>query len=215
MKLLYNLQNDDFKIEMCKLSKENLDFLQSFTRHNPMSVARPWGGIVFARLFLAWFLPETVKKILYLDIDTLIRGSLDALYNADLQGNPLGMVMGVVPEYGYNSGVILFDLDKIRSIPNIQEKLIDHLKKYAINYFLPDQTTINRFYAGKITNLEFKYNYPPAPGNLGRDLKNLQNAVIWHFYNQQIKPVIFDDQGLSLVEWNSYISQYYNNINKK
>jgi len=206
---LFKLQSDDFRIETCKLPSHELNFLQSFTRHRPESVARPWSGIVYARLFLPWYLPESIDKILYIDIDTLIRGSLDELYNTDLKNNPLGMVMGVVPEYGYNSGVILFDLKKIRSMPNVKDELIDHLRKYSIRYFLPDQTTINRFYANQITDLDFKYNYPPAPGTLGSDLINLGNAVIWHFYNQSTKPFVFDDQGISLVEWNKYISEYY------
>ena len=209
---LLKLQDETFKIEMCKLPDIELNFLQQFTRHDPNSIARPWGGIVFARIFLPWYLPEFVERVVYIDSDTLVRKDIQNLYDTDLQKNPIGMVMGIVPEYGYNSGVIVFDLKMLRSMKNLKEDIIDHMKKYTRSYFLPDQTTINRFFAGKITPLDLKYNYPPAPGSLGRDPINLGNAVIWHFYNQGIKPVIFDDQGVSLVEWNNYISDYYKSI---
>ena len=52
-------------------------------------------------------------------------------------GKSYGMVMGCIPEYGFNSGVILTDLDKIRK-DDKWDALREHLAKHALSYFLPD-----------------------------------------------------------------------------
>lgn len=110
--------------------------MQQFTKQDPTSNARAWGGIVYARLWLAkWMMNE--DRCLYLDSDTMVRGDLYELYQTDMGDKSYGIVMGCIPEYGYNSGVILMDLKKIREA-NKWEALNEHLAKYAKTYFLPD-----------------------------------------------------------------------------
>lgn len=85
------------------------------------------------------------------------------------------------------------------------------MKKFARSYKLPDQTVINRFFGGisqiaEIPGLE--WNYPPVPKELGSDRKMLmEDAKIWHFYNQFTKPIRYDDQDLARFEWQKILEK--------
>ena len=133
---LHKLEDDRFKIEFLKIKQSDLAFMQQFTKQQPGSTARAWCGIVYARLWIAKFLPE-VSRCIYIDSDTMVLDSLSELYSWDLGGKSYGMVMGCIPEYGFNSGVILMDLDKIRK-DDKWDALREHLSKHALSYFLPD-----------------------------------------------------------------------------
>lgn len=196
------LSREDFVISFVKIQQNDLNFMQSCTKQNPSSQSRAWCGIVYARLFLCNMLP-TIERCIYLDTDMLIRGSLHELWAIDLQGKKLGLAMGIVPEYGYNSGVIVFDFVAMRKDTGLYRRLCDFMQKHARNFLLPDQTVINRFFANDICPIPFAYNYPPCPGSQGFDTANLHKAVIWHFYNQTVKPYRLDDQGRALVVWNA------------
>ena len=80
----------------------------------------------YARLWVADFFDGTVEKVLYLDCDMVVLGSLRGLWNADLQGHLLGAVsipgstrcavLGIPEAHGYfNSGVMLIDLAQWRA----------------------------------------------------------------------------------------------------
>ena len=53
-----------------------------------------WGGgkglTAFSRLFISELLPD-VERVVYLDCDTLVRGSLKELFTMDLHGKPIAM----------------------------------------------------------------------------------------------------------------------------
>ena len=78
-----------------------------------------------------------LDKCIYLDSDTLVRKPLREIWEFDLGGKAYGMAMGSVPEYGYNSGVMLMDLRKIDT-PENWKALYEHVSKYARSYMLPD-----------------------------------------------------------------------------
>jgi lipopolysaccharide biosynthesis glycosyltransferase len=202
---LNKLKSEKFDIIFRHLSNEDMTFMQQFTKQNANSVARAWCGIVFARLWLARQLPLE-DRCLYLDSDTMVRGDLSELYSTDLNGKSYGMVMGCIPEYGYNSGVILMDLKKLRD-DNKWDKLNEHLAKYAKTYFLPDQTVINRFYKDDIFELQLKYNYPPNADRLALKDDDGSKAVIWHFYNGGTKPTQFTQSDWCKVEWNNLLNE--------
>ena len=81
-----------------------------------------WNEVVVARLLVDRLLPESVSRVLYLDADTLVIGSLRELWETDLEGCPLGMVaeptanharkkdLGLENMSYFNSGVLLIDL---------------------------------------------------------------------------------------------------------
>ena len=85
------------------------------------------------------------------------------------------------------------------------EQLNEHLRKYALSYFLPDQTVINRFYLNDICELPLKYNYPPRTDIPYNGNKLADDAVIWHFYNGGTKPIRFNESDIAKSEWNSFL----------
>ena len=203
MRRLVSLQTETFKVHLFGIPQADLQYMQMFTRHNPGAVQRSWGGIVYARLFIPKYLPD-VDRVIYLDADTLVMSSLHELYETDLKGNLLGMNMGVVPEYGFNSGVILMDLKALREDKDLYVNLDKFMRQFSLDFFLPDQTTINRFFKDKIFPIDRKYNFPPSTG---LNDPNAEKAVVFHFYNNGTKPIRFktDDAGRTLMLWNEIL----------
>lgn len=128
-----------------------------------------WPLSAFTRLFLGDILPKDINRILYLDSDTIIMGSLSEIDNIEFNGN---IVMGVKDcisgEYRknigldknstyINSGVVLFDVAALRKFI-VNEKIDNYLNTYKnyINY--PDQDIINGMFNGYIGELSPQYN---------------------------------------------------------
>ena len=131
-------------------------------------VSARWPLSAFTRLFSGGILPMSIKKILYLDCDTIICGSIADLENVDFGNNVVCGVLdcisgtykkniGLSKNDPYiNAGVLLLDLDKLREV-NIKETIDLYMKKYMklINY--ADQDILNGMFVGKIGNLDPKY----------------------------------------------------------
>ena len=121
----------------------------------------------YARLFIGAMLPSKVKKVLYLDSDTLIRDSLMELYITDLKPYVIGgirdsfsllnkKVFGIKKgDLFINSGVLLIDLDKWRN--NKIENKIYELISSRNKIFQGDQGIINTIFHGMVKELPLKY----------------------------------------------------------
>lgn len=122
---------------------------------------------------LRMFVSEIAKdenRILYLDADTIVTGDLGAMYESDIK--TVGMVydtlscdhkydIGHEKEDGYyNSGVILYDLNKWRD-NDFTAKIVDHVANVRAQYPSPDQDLINAVVKSEITALPAEYNYQP------------------------------------------------------
>ncbi len=166
---------------------------------------RRWSPVIFYRLF-AWREFPDVKRMLYLDSDTLILRDLSELFNTDLGDNVIG---GVIDNSMYthmnldvvqyikhfiinytkgtpyiNSGVILMDMDKMR-------KNYDCFISATIPLRYPDQDLLNYALAGKIKYLDEKYNIPPSRIVNGENKEySLNNWAIIHCYTA--KPYIYE-----------------------
>ena len=151
------------------------DQLESFAKSLDL---KPFRGsyAVYASLILEEILPE-VDKVLMIDSDTLVVGSIRSLWQLSLEGN----VMAAVPEIGlyskisssedydvlyksdlyFNTGVILYDLKAWREnkIGNIISECI---RKHNKEFKIVDQTILNLAINDKIYPLELKYNYYTA-----------------------------------------------------
>lgn len=193
------LQRPGFRVEFARITDHIMQTLQRFSRHNPMSQIRTWSGIVYARIFLPLML-SGLDRVIYLDADTLVRSSLAELWDTDLGGKSLGMNMGLTPEYGYNSGVILMDLKRMREKTDWQ-KLLGFMEREAASFYCPDQTVINRFFVDEIKPIGRKFNYAPIAG--ARDREGMTGAVVWHWYNGHCKPQAMgrEDVGISHLAW--------------
>ncbi|MBS6646039.1 MAG: glycosyltransferase family 8 protein [Clostridiaceae bacterium] len=123
------------------------------------------------RLFSAGVLPSEVKKALYLDCDTVVLGSLKGLWETDLAGNLVGMVMEPTvyteikaaidlqqKEAYYNSGVLLMDLDGWRR-EQVQNQFMEFYSRKNGQLFACDQDTLNGVLKGRIKTIPPKYNF--------------------------------------------------------
>jgi glycosyltransferase, family 8 len=126
---------------------------------------------IMARLFVGELLPKDVKRVLYLDCDTVVLHSLKGLYNTALKNNVIGAVEEpTVPERvryeirldaeaSYvNSGVLLIDLRAWRD-ENIGEKIIRYYQSIQNRSLFGDQDAINGVLRWRIKKLPPKYNF--------------------------------------------------------
>ena len=130
-----------------------------------------WNGSMatWLRFFVLEQIPEHVHRLLWVDSDTAVCGSLAELMQMDMQGCPVGAVcdslcfhdrkrldMGEDDSY-YNAGVLLFDLDLWRP-GNLQQQMMAHLACNVSRYALNDQDLLNDFFRGRILRLPVCYN---------------------------------------------------------
>ena len=112
------------------------------------------------RLFLPLILPTTIKKLLYIDCDTIVCSELYSLYHVNLNGKALAGVIdanydflfdkrtGYKKESYINAGVLLIDFEmysKIMKTESIMRILTEHplfADQDVINTLLKDQIKI-------------------------------------------------------------------------
>lgn len=119
----------------------------------------------YYRLFLGKILPTTIKKVLYLDCDIIVRHNLAELWNIDIDDYAVGCVTdqydGLIYPYNrlrypqnlgyFNSGVLLVNLDYWRE-NHLLEKFIDFLGKYPERALAFDQDVLNYVLRNKKRN---------------------------------------------------------------
>ncbi|MBQ2990027.1 MAG: glycosyltransferase family 8 protein [Clostridia bacterium] len=167
---------------------------------------RYYSRAMYYRLLAAQLLPKHLERILYLDPDVLVIGSLRALYDMDM-GDMLyaaAMHEGLINLSGpvnqirlqnfdtkayYNSGVLLMNLPAIRESVH-GEDIFAYVKENRNILILPDQDVLNGLYGARILALdETLYNYDARKYNEyliasqgERDMKWVMgNTAILHF----------------------------------
>lgn len=128
---------------------------------------------IYYRIFAAKYLPDTLDKILYLDPDIIVNGSVRELYDTPMEEyyfaaashtgpfmttiNSIRLDMDEDSPY-INSGVMLMNLKLLRKEQNFDDvfRFIEKRKNLLI---LPDQDIISSLYGSKIYALDtFRYN---------------------------------------------------------
>lgn len=121
-------------------------------------------------------IPEVIgeSRVLYLDCDMIIDGSLRTLYETDLKGKVVGAVQdlftGVVPhhyafapqfEYYFNAGLLLIDCDRWRQ-EQITQKSLALAEQYHNYLMYADQDVLNLVLHQKCAILPKEYNVQVA-----------------------------------------------------
>lgn len=130
-----------------------------------------WPISVYFRLLLCSTLPENVDKVLYLDCDTLVCGSLAELWNMDIEGYAVAAAPDSTGDnimhynrldydfsLGYfNAGVLLINLLYWRN-NDIERKLLEYTNKnvYILEY--NDQDVLNYVFREQKKIISIKYN---------------------------------------------------------
>jgi len=158
---------------------------------------------IYYRIFAARYLPETLDRVLYLDPDLIVNGSIRSLYELPLgkayfaAASHVGEFMHKVNELRLdmeedspyiNSGVMLMNLDLLRKEQDYGAvfRFIEERKNRLI---LPDQDIISGLYGTRIHALDpFRYNMTErlflryAPFERALDLDWVRrNSVIIHY----------------------------------
>ncbi len=130
---------------------------------------------IYYRIFAARYLPSTLDRVLYLDPDLVINGSILPLYRLDMEEyyyaaashidrlgllhkfNELRLDMDDDSPY-INSGVLLMNLSLLRKEQDYED-VFRFIKKRKSLLVLPDQDIISSLYGSKIYTLDpFRYN---------------------------------------------------------
>ena len=162
-KMFLNYQSSNIKIELIDITNtlKLINIKNNITKKNVTKTA-------LVKFFLCDIL-KNIDKILYIDGDTLILSDLKDLYNSDIESYYCGAVRDVPWvlhgkkklnqirfSYDYfNSGVLLLNLDKMRS-DLISSKLLR--TKYVLATGLMDQDAFNYVFYNKVKFLPLNYN---------------------------------------------------------
>lgn len=194
-----------------------VDFIELGSLKERFSYQVDTGGFdisIMARLFVGEVLPESVDRILYLDCDTVVLGSLRSLWKTDLHLAVAAAVMEptiyseVKEQIGleqgepyFNSGVLLIDLKRWRE-EKVQEQLLDFYGRKGGRLFAGDQDTINGGLKGRIKPLPpafnfftnyryYRYNHlvrlSPVYGKISKEafLKAKAHPVVLHYMGDE------------------------------
>lgn len=123
----------------------------------------------YIKLMLSEFLPEKEERLIVIDADTVVIGSIIELSIMSLNGHPCAMALeGITGKYRkiiglgvdelYNTGVIVYDL-KVWKEKNVENRILKHLEVVYSEYLLPEEDPISLVLRGDVERLPAKYNY--------------------------------------------------------
>lgn len=127
-------------------------------------------GHSYVRMCIGSLLPESVERVLCLDSDTLVMGSLRGLWDLDIGNNILAGVTDCMnlsaynrqfgltgDEFYCNAGMFLVDLKKWRE-NHIEDEICEVIQSHNGNVFFFEQTLMNYACRGRIYQLHPRYN---------------------------------------------------------
>lgn len=162
---------------------------------------------IYYRLLVYRLIPDSVDKILWLDADIVVKDSIEELYSIDLQDSYLAACkarsrsennerLGLPSNHIYfNSGVILFDLNKIRGVMN-DDQIKQCISDIGDDILWPDQDVLNVLYLGKTVYFDECFNYQVYNELISRNTVKKNNISVIHYVSSD-KP------------WNKYYSNSF------
>lgn len=161
-------------------------------------------AVMWYRVLLPHLLPAT-ERVLYLDCDTLIVDDLSALWDIDLEASYLGAVTNAFelgmerhatdlglrsPADYFNSGVLLFNLDRMRA-DGVTEAILECARTRPLIW--PDQDALNLVLGGSRLPLDPRWNcmnvlFYGAAATIGAEVARAAVArpAILHFEGPQM-----------------------------
>ena len=142
-----------------------------------LPVSEDWSPEIYYRLLLPDKLPGHVDRIFYLDVDVIVHGSLQDLYEEDFEGADLRACHDsnntstlddfsdktkemLLPLYGeefpyFNSGVLLINIAQMRGKYTFQTYL-DAMEKWDYKMDAPDQDILNYIHYDKVKYMNWE-----------------------------------------------------------
>ena len=176
------------------------DLLGQFPECHYLNFAR----VLYGRLLMPQMLDTGIKRVLYLDADTIVAGDISELWETDLQGKTIGVVPDMlhwnrpllhqytdidVRDVYFNGGVILFDLERWRAT-HVTERLMRFAVAPPCKIFFADQDLLNIVLEHEKYELPLRCNaqegffgdMPDVPATVCRQLRQAAlDPLIVHF----------------------------------
>lgn len=182
-----NIPNIDFFIFDDGISQNNKDNLRRLVEKYNRNIVfydikpiinyleslnvNPWRGrySAYIKLLISKLIPTNISRLIILDADTVVDGSIYELHTMNLDNHPCAMSFeGIHADYRtysgigtgplYNTGVIVYDLQTWNE-KKIEEKLLFHLKNVNSRYLLPEEDPISIILKNDVKILSPKYNF--------------------------------------------------------
>lgn len=132
---------------------------------------------VYTRIFIPYFIPETVKRVIFMDVDMIMLEDISKLWYLQIENNIVAAVqdqfiqivsrwggvanyeeLGISAENKYfNSGLMLIDLEKWKEA-DITNKVLNCLSKYKEHILYQDQYGLNAVLAQQWYSLDPLWN---------------------------------------------------------
>ena len=161
---------------------------------------------IYYRVIAQFLLPQTVDRIMWLDADIVICGTISDFYHQDFEGALLTACpdvncedkeiirikenLGLSKGHTYfNSGVLLLNIEALRKTTDLQV-IVQTAQSIAPYFVYPDQDLLNYLYSGRVKYCDQnKYNCQvQAFGELTQD--QIKDIAILHYAGAQ-KPWFF------------------------
>ena len=134
---------------------------------------------IYMRLFIPYFVPKEVDRVIYLDVDMIVLKDISLLWKVDIQNNVIGAVLDPgIKTFGnswggiqnfkelglnsdtkyFNTGLLLIDTQKWR-LENLTEKIIDCIEKNKKFSNYPDQYGLNVTLSNKWKEIDSRWNF--------------------------------------------------------
>jgi lipopolysaccharide biosynthesis glycosyltransferase len=120
--------------------------------------------MTFGRFLIPKLIPE--DRVIYMDVDMVVDGSLDGLYQYPLHGHTLGAVLTPMDPNVFNAGLLLIDNTRLRATNFTAEML----EKGTVSHKKDDQSILNEVFKDDFEKLPGKYNV-----QIGDDLSVVYN----------------------------------------
>lgn len=122
----------------------------------------------YARLLAPTLLDNSIDKIIYMDCDALVDGSLKEIWNTEIDNYDFGAVMdldskhvnkflNISSDVHYNAGFLLINLKRWRE-NNLEKEFINYLIECNGEVYHNDQGILNHVCEGNILTIHPKYN---------------------------------------------------------
>jgi lipopolysaccharide biosynthesis glycosyltransferase len=147
------------------------------TLEEKVAASDKWPLSSYYRILLPQIVPQEIKKIIYLDVDTVVQGDLAEIWDIDIADRHLLAVpdvcdplisgtghltgykdFGIADDWKYfNAGVLVINLEKWRT-DQTADKILDFLKTYPQYVLFADQDGLNMVLANQWGELPPKWN---------------------------------------------------------
>ena len=201
---LYGLETTRPKLvgyirRLCK-EKMHIVFLDGFPKEFQRHLSIDDKTSIFLNKFIFFVLPSEVERVLYIDCDLVINGSLSEFYNQSFENNSLIVTRDLALDYGpykmpngllnpnyFNAGVLLINLAKIRALYSLNT-IEMWLDKYRGRLPNDDQDVLNMLFFNDtkvMPNRSFNYCVRHKDQRIHSEIAT---ACIIHYYYQNNKP---------------------------